>query len=141
MKYTFFEHTADMGVEAEAPTLEQVFSLTALGMQNMISDTSKVEEATSRIINVEAEDLKSLLYDFLEQFLILFDSEGLLFSRIEVKSIKQEENIYKLESKAYGDNFSSTKHESKTHVKAVTYHGMIVEKRGENWFTHVLFDI
>jgi SHS2 domain-containing protein len=141
MKYKFFEHTADIGVEAVGSTIEEAFSNTALGLENIITDTSKVEEKTERPINLESEDLKSLLYDFLEQFLVLFDSEELFFSRIEVKSIKGQEGKYSIEAIAYGEKYNPDKHESKTHVKAVTYHQMKVEEKEGKHIIHVLFDI
>jgi SHS2 domain-containing protein len=141
MKYRFFEHTADMGVEAEGDSIEEAFSATALGLEDMITDITKVGAEIKKEINVESEDYNSLLYDFLEQFLILFDSEELLFSKVEVKSISESDGKYKLEAIAYGEKFDSEKHESKTHVKAVTYHGMEVKEESGKFHTKVLFDI
>lgn len=141
MKYKFIEHTADIGIETEAKTLEEVFSNAALGLENVITDTSKVGDKIKRDIEVESEDLQSLLYDFLEKFLILFDSEGLLFSKIDVKSIKGKEGEYKLKAVLYGEKYKPDKHISKTHVKAITYYGMKVEKRKDKFYVKVIFDI
>ncbi len=124
MKFKFVEHTADVGVEAYGESLEETFSNAALGFFEIMTDTSKIEEKETREIEAKGEDLKSLLYDFLEQFLILHDSENLIFTRVEIKI-----NGNELVGKVWGDVFDSTKHEDRTQVKAITYHDMSIEDK------------
>jgi len=122
MKFKFIEHTADMGIEAYGKDIKESFENAALGLFEMMTDTKKVEEKTRKIIEAKGEDLKSLLYDFLEQFLIIHDAENLVFSRVVIHSL--EDN--KIEAEAYGEEFDSSKHEDRTMVKAVTYQRMDV---------------
>ena len=124
MKFKFVEHTADVGVEAYGESLEETFINAALGLFEIMTDTSKVEEKEVREIKAKGEDLKSLLYDFLEQFLILHDSENLIFTKVVVKITNNE-----LIGKVWGDVFDSTKHEDRTQVKAITYHDMSIEDK------------
>ena len=121
MKYKFIEHTADVGIEAWGDSLSEAFENAALGIFEIMTDTSKVEQTEKREFEVESEDKQSLLYDFLENFLVLRDSQGLMFSRFRV-SIEGN----KLKAEAWGEEFDSEKHESKSEVKAITYHRMEV---------------
>ena len=84
--YEFLEHTADIKVRAYGKTLEQAFINAAYALTNIVTK-DKIKKIIEKTIKVESEDEKSLLYDFLEQFLILIDSEGFLLA--EIKELKR----------------------------------------------------
>lgn len=136
MPIKYFEHTADIGINASGKNLEQAFENAALALFGIMTNTKKVKTEIKREIKIESEDLESLLYDFLEKFLIFHDAENLLFSKFKVKKIIKNTK-YKLEAEAWGEQFDEKRHESKTLVKAVTYHGMKIGKDK----VHVLVDI
>ncbi|MFQ6010310.1 MAG: archease [Candidatus Aenigmatarchaeota archaeon] len=141
MEYKFFEHTADTIFEGYGKSYEEAFASAALAMQEVMTDTSRVEAKQEEKIEAEARDMKALLYDFLEKFLILKDAKNLVFSKFEVKRIDKTDRGYRLEAKAWGEEFNPEKHEDKSHVKAVTYHEMeIGEKEGKK-YVRVLVDI
>ena len=127
MKFKFIEHTADVGVEAYGENLEESFENAALGFFEIMTDTSKVEASVKKEFEIESEDEKSLLYDFLERFIIFKDAEDLVFSKFKVNITKDEK--YKLKAEAWGEEFDPEKHEDKTHVKAITYHRMEVSEK------------
>lgn len=127
--YEFFDVTADIGFWAYGKTLEESFENAALAMFNVMSKTETVAEKESRKINIESEDLTSLLYDFLEELLFTYEVDLFLFSKFEV-SIKKEQinskEIYKLEAVATGEKIDWNKHYRGSEVKAITFHMMEV---------------
>ena len=141
MQYKFFEHTADTIFEGYGKTFEEAFSNAALAMQEVMTDISKVEPKQEEKIEAKGEDMKALLYDFLEKFLILKDAKNLLFSEIKVKKIEKVADGYKITAVAKGEEFNPEKHEDKTHVKAVTYHEMEVGEKEGKKYVRVLIDI
>ena len=82
-KFEFLEHTADTKIRAYGLSLEEAFSNAALALTTVITNTSKVKTSTKKTIEVESEDEKALLYDFLEQFLILLDTEHFLLNSVK----------------------------------------------------------
>lgn len=141
MKFKFVEHTADVGIESYGKKLEEAFSGVALGMFEVMTNTKKIKPKIKKEIKIESEDLKSLLYDFLEKFLIFHDVENLMFSKFDVKKIWKERNKWNLECEAWGEEFDPKRHEDRTLVKAVTYHDMKILKKGELQYVYVLVDI
>ncbi|MBS7287413.1 MAG: archease [Candidatus Freyarchaeota archaeon] len=126
--FRFLEHTADVKIEAEGETLEKAFEEAAKALYELMTDTSKIEPKVERKIEIEGKDLESLLYNWLEEFIYLTDSEGLVFSEINVKAIRKEgDDLYKLVATANGEKFNPRKHVSKTDVKAATYHEMEID--------------
>ena len=141
MKYKFFPHTADTIFEAYGNSLEEAFGNAALAVEEVMTDTSKVGAKVNKTIKAEGEDLKSLLYMFLEKLLILKDSQDLLFSKFNVLKIETTAKGLMLEASASGEKFDTKKHESRTLVKAITYHDReIGEKKGKK-YVRVLVDI
>jgi len=139
-RWEHYEHTADIGIRGYGDTLEEAFEAVAIALFDVMVDVRKVEKKEVKEIEVEGEDLYSLLYNFLEELLILHDTEGLVFGDFEVK-IEKTEQGYRLKAKPYGEKLSE-KHEPKEEVKAITYHEMKIKQltSGE-WMAQLVPDI
>ena len=128
-KFEFFDVTADIGYWAYGKTLEESFENAALAMFNVITNTQKVAKKDIREIFIESEDKLSLLYDFLEELLILQELDLILFSDFNI-SIKKEKNngedTFKLNAIAKGESIDWNIHERRSEVKAITFHMMEV---------------
>ena len=134
-KYEFLEHTADIKFQAFGKSVEEVFENSALAMFNSMYD-GKVKEKKSFKINVKGKDFESLLYNFLEEVLFLFDSEN--FFMAKVKKIKITED-FGLEAEISGDDAKN--YEIHLGVKAVTYNDMFVKKGKGKWVAQVVLDV
>ncbi len=139
--YRFHEHTADIIVEAWGNTLEEMFEEAAKGVSEVMTDIRKVEPKIKKQIVVTGMDLQNLLLRWLEELLILHDSEGLVFSEFHVKKIEEKNEEYKLEAIVGGEKFDKNKHESRTHVKAITYAQMEIKKEKDAWRAFFTLDI
>ena len=138
-KFEFFDVTADAGYKAYGNTLEESFENAALAMFEVMTDTNSIKPEIERKIHVESEDEYALLYDWLSEFLVILDSEFLVFSKFKV-NIEKKGDEYSLNGTAWGEEFNLKKHESRAEVKAVTYHLMDV-KKNENYMVQVILDI
>ena len=134
--YKFLPHTADVRIKAYGKTLEEAFMNSAYAVTDVVTDHKKIKPVTEKIIKVEAEDQESLLYDFLEQFLVLIDSEGFLLN--EIKELKITNN--KLTAKIAGDTHPEN-YEIHTHVKAMTYQEMSIKKEKDKYTIQFIVDI
>lgn len=132
MKFKYLPHTADAKFEAYGKTLEEAFENAAYALFNMIIETKKVEAKIKKNVAIRSENLESLLYDWLEKFLFLLDTENFLLSEAKVKSIKKKNEEYRLEAELEGDIFPK-KYEIEGEVKAITYNEMQVKKQTKGW--------
>jgi SHS2 domain-containing protein len=135
-KFEFLEHTADIKFRAFGKTLEEVFENSALAMLNIIYK-GKVKEEKKLKIKANGKDIESLLYNFLEEFLFLFDSENFLLS--DVKNIKINEKNFTAEAEVVGDDVINYK--TSVHVKAITYNEMFVKKDKNKYTAQVVVDV
>lgn len=134
-------HTADIIVVGYGETLEKAFANAAKGVFNIITDIKKVEPKECREVVDEADDLEQALYKWIDDLLLFFDAEGLVFSEFEVKLEKTEDGKYKIVGKACGERFDPQKHEYGTIVKAMTYAEMEIKKLDGCWMVKFVVDI
>jgi SHS2 domain-containing protein len=128
MTFRFLEHISDVYVEALGSSLEEAFVQGAYAIFETMTDIKTLEAIESREIEIEAEDLQALLFEWIDQFLYLFDTEGLMFSKFNIK-IEKITNGYKLKGMCWGEKFDPEKHPARTEIKAPTYSLMeIIQK-------------
>lgn len=136
--YKFLEHTADVKVHVEAKSLEELFSESSKALLESIYGKLKIKEEKEREIDVEGEDLESLLYNFLEEFVFLLEAKGFLVS--QVKEIKIDEDDFSLKAKVVGDDLE--KYSFVNDVKAVTYSEMFVRlEEKKKWISEFVLDV
>ena len=134
--YEFLPHTADTRIRAYGRTLEEAFINCALATTDTITDHKKIKAAVEKKIKVKSENKESLLYDFLEQFLILLDSEGFLLNSVKKLEIKENQ----LTATVIGDTHPE-KYQIRTHVKAITYQEMSIKKEKDLYVINFILDI
>uniref|UniRef100_A0A2K5P7L4 Protein archease n=1 Tax=Cercocebus atys TaxID=9531 RepID=A0A2K5P7L4_CERAT len=109
-KYEYLDHTADVQLHAWGDTLEEAFEQCAMAMFGYMTDTGTVEPLQTVEVEIQGDDLQSLLFHFLDEWLYKFSADEFFIPR-EVKVLKE---------------FSSSKHPQETEVKAITYSAMQV---------------
>ncbi|HLC81439.1 MAG TPA: archease [Candidatus Nanoarchaeia archaeon] len=134
--YEFLPHTADTRIRAYGKTLEEAFINCALATTDTITDHQKIKPKTVKTIKVKSENKESLLYDFLEQFLILLDSEGFLLNSVKKLSIKDHQLTAVVAGDTHPENYSII-----THVKAITYQEMSIKKEKDLYVINFILDI
>ena len=138
--FSYFETTADLGVEATGKSLEEAFKEGAKGLYNIMVDIDKVDKKESVEFEVEGESLEELLYNFLNELLFYTDVDNLVFSDFDIK-IEKDDNNYKLRCTAYGEKIDKEKHNIKEEVKAVTYHKMEIKQEDDGWKIRYIVDL
>ncbi|MFC1914684.1 archease [Chloroflexota bacterium] len=134
--FEIIEHTADVGIIARGVSLNQTFANAARALFSIITRLENVAEVLHRDIELVASDQESLLVDWLNELIYLFDTENVLFKRFEISEL----NNTRLKARSYGEKVDKSRHELKTGVKAATYHMLRIDK-GDGWQAQVLFDI
>lgn len=136
MKYKFLEHTADVQYEAYGETIEECFLNSSEAMIVSICD-SEIKGDKKKELKISGDDFENLLYEFLEEILFIFESENLILSGIE--NLKIDKSNFELTCSAFFDD--SSKYDFFSHVKAITYNEMKVEKQNNVWVSKVTLDV
>ena len=137
------EHTADVLVIAKGRTIEELFEYSALGVYEIMTDTSKVRPLRRLEVEVTGFDLYNLLYRWVEELLYYTDSEGMVFSIFRICSVeRREDEEWALKAVVWGERFDPERHEHRTIVKAMTYAQMEIARVGDScWAATFVPDI
>ncbi|MEM0023126.1 MAG: archease [Thermofilaceae archaeon] len=140
--FAHLPHTADVLIEAWGSTLEEAFEYAALGVLEVMTDTSKVQPKVEVTIIARGIDLEALLYDWIEQLIVVFDTRHLLLSQFKVLEISRDQDgVFHLCARAWGEEYDPERHESRTLVKAMTYHSMEIVQGPERTTLRFVVDI
>jgi SHS2 domain-containing protein len=139
-KYEFLEHTADIYVASYGKNISEVFENAALALFDVMTDVKKIDRKFVEKVKVKGQDDFSLLYNWLECFILKFEIENKLFSKFKVNEIKKKNSEFYLRASIYGECFDPKKHPSKVEIKAITYHNMKIE-HNEHFVAKFLLDI
>ena len=140
--FEFRDHTADVQVRSWGSSLEEAFSQTAYSLMATITpNLKKITPKVEREITIEAEDKEALLFDFLSEFLYIFDVDEFVFNKIYVRSIEKCKDKYKLRATLKGEKFDLNKHEIGIEVKGITYSFLNIEEKHESIVIDIVFDI
>ncbi len=140
-KFEFKEHTADVLIVAYGSSLEELFENAAQAVFEVMTDTSRIEPRVEKRIEEMGFDLENLLYRWLEDLLVYYDAENMVFGKFKVYNIDRRGEDYVLSASAWGEEFDEKKHERRTIVKAITYAQMKIEKEGNTWKASFVVDI
>ena len=139
--YRFLEHVTDALAEAWGNTLEDAFAQAGLALFDTMLDTKSVRTIMNEEIQTIGHDEKELLYNFLEQLLLLFEIKQFAVGSISVKSTSKTSGRLRLEGHVIGEPFDPHRHHGKVEVKGVTYHLMEIERRPEKTTVRFLLDL
>ena len=134
--FEIVNHTADVGIVAYGASMNQAFANAARALFSLITELDDVAEVLYRDTELTASDEESLLVEWLNELIYLFDVENIVFKRFDIIQL----NSTQLKARSYGEKVDSAKHKLKTGVKAATYHMLKVDKTN-GCQVQVLFDI
>lgn len=136
--YEVIDHTADIGVRVAAENLEELFIRAAEAMFDVMIDSKPNLTANINVpIEVSAERPDELFVKWLQELLYIFDTRHLVLSGFYIDDISGTA----VSGTAKGMKFDKLRHEVKRQIKAVTYHKLTLEKKGDTWHATVIFDI
>ena len=136
-KFEFLDHTGDLGIRAFGNSLTDLFRHAAEALFHVITDPETVCSAEARKIAIEANGLDELMISWLNEFIYLFDTQGLLFRDFDFLSLNEQA----LEATVRGEPYDESRHPIKTTVKSATYHQLQIRQVKGIWEAQVILDL
>ena len=135
--YEYFEHTADVGLRARAGDLDTLFAEAARGLFTLIVDNLDAVHAHRDLsIQLPSAPKPDLLFDWLSELLYTFETQHLLLSKFDVHIAPAG-----LNATVAGEPIDPDRHRLGSEVKAVTYHGLMVQNDKDGYLAEVILDI
>ena len=143
MPFEFVEDavTSDVTFRAWGGSLDELFAAAIdATAATMVDDLDTVRPRVQRAVAVEANALDLLLLRLLEEAIFLKDTERLLLRAAEVR-VDPDAQPPSARATLVGEPIDRTRHALMADVKAVTLHGLSVERRATGWHASVTLDV
>jgi SHS2 domain-containing protein len=140
-KYIFLDHTADVAVDVDADTLDELFTAAAFAWRDSISDDKESSQSQERSLVLSENGLEILLVSFLSELNFLYQSKSWMMNSIKYIEIGKKDDGWTLSLKILGGNFNRNDMKLKSEIKAITYHQMEIKEKNEKFSTRIVFDI
>ena len=123
-RFELIEHTADIGLAAYGHDLAEAFANAAYGLFSIIAHLDGVREEEFRRVELKEEDIETLLFEWLNHLLYIFDVEMMLLKRFDIERF----DGLSLKANCYGEKYNPSRHHLKMGVKSATYHMLKVDR-------------
>ena len=134
---TQLPHTADIRLQIEAGTLEELFLAGLKGLGSQLKEglcDQETKFSMQETIQTNSIDTSALLVDFLNDVLTKSYAEQAVFCRAEFSELTDTS----VQATVYGQQVDDVDED----IKAVTYHEAdVCQNDAGNWQTNLIFDI
>jgi tRNA nucleotidyltransferase (CCA-adding enzyme) len=136
-RWDHFEHEADIGVRAIAPSRAKLFELLAEALTAIITEPANVRPVETITIHCEAPDDALLLVDWLNALIFEMATRRMLFGAWRV-----EFDDHRLTARVSGEAVDRARHQPVVEVKGATYTALSVEQdEGGAWHGQCVVDV
>ncbi len=138
--YEIFEHTADLGIRIRAENIDELFADAARGLFSLLVANPDLVQATEETtFQLRANSLEDLLHDWLSELLYAFYVRRLVLTAFEVQV--RTAAAPELTATAGSEPLNPDRHDIGAEVKAITWHGLKVERLDDEWRAEVIVDV
>lgn len=135
--YELIDHTADLGIKIKGETLPELFSNAAYAMFDLLLEIDKIKPEETVKIKITDGEMEDIFVDWLRKLLLKFYNDRWAFKEFNIQKLDKSG----LEAEVKGEKIDPSKQNLKTELKAVTYHGLKIQKVGGLWEAQIIFDI
>ncbi len=135
--FELFDHTADLGLRAWAPTQVELVEPLTRGFYATIGDIAAGPGGGEQTLTIAGADPALRWRDYLARLLLLFECDGIVV--VDPRVTRLDEGT--LEVVARHAPFDEAAAEMAREVKAVTYHDLSLIEADGKWTFTVIVDI
>jgi len=138
--FKYLEHITDAYIEAWGDSLEEAFSYAGAAMINVMFEIKNIRGTSKTDFQVEGEDYLELLFNWLEEVLLLISIGNQVISSFEIE-ISKLDTKYRLTAWGMAESIDISKHNYRTEIKGITYHEMEVLQEDGRYKVRFILDL
>lgn len=139
--FKIISHTADIGLELKAPSVEKLFEEAALGFKYCLIEEGDIESEELKNIHLTGNNLEDLIVQWLSELNYLVTVHNWILNEVKIIKIFSKNSDWILDSTILGKIIDFNKHEIAIDIKAITYHQLKIEQTKGMFKTKIFFDI
>jgi SHS2 domain-containing protein len=135
------DHTADVGFEIEAPTLETLFDEARRALLMTVFEQPPERGEDEDSVWLSAPNLETLLVRWINELVFFIQGDGFVPVRADIEIREAGEGSFSLEARLTGAPLDLEGYGWQGEIKSATFHGLEVTRGGEGWQAQVILDV
>ena len=135
------DHTADVGFELGAPSLEALFDEARRALLMIVFEHPPEEGEGVDAVRFAAPDRETLLVRWLNELVYLIQDAGFVPAVAEIQLPEAGDSGYALEARLTGAPLLLEQYGWQGEIKSATFHGLEVTKDEDGWHARVILDV
>jgi SHS2 domain-containing protein len=135
------DHTADVGFELGASTLEELFEEARRALLMVVFERPPEGGRDGREVRLWAPDRETLLVRWLNELAYLIQDSGFVPVGAEIEIRKTGEAGLSLEANLTGVPLLLEEYGWQGEIKSATFHGLDITNDDEGWHARVILDV
>ncbi len=135
------DHTADVGFELRAPTLEELFEEARRALLMVVFERPPEGGKEEGEIRLSAPDLETLLVRWLNELTYLVQDAGFVPVGAEIWIRKSDGTNPSLEARLAGAPLLLEEYGWQGEIKSATFHGLDIANDDGGWHARVILDV
>lgn len=137
-KYRITRHQSELAVRVNGDSQADLFTNSGIALFDvMVADMERIEKKESLPLEVEGTDRDDLMVNWVRELLYLYQGSGYLLREFVIREVK--DTLVKAE--VAGEKIDPDRHEIVQEIAAVAFHKSRMEKTGNLWTAHLIFEI
>lgn len=134
-----FDHTADVGMKVAAGSLDDLFRTAAEGLFDyIVVNRGDVRDADVEAVDLRADSPSELLGLWLNELIFRSETRHRVYARFDVTVTDEGRSLH---AEIAGEPIDRDRHVMDHEVKAVTHHGLTLERAADGWEAEMILDI
>ena len=137
-KYRLTKRQSELAVRVTGDSQADLFAHSALALFDvMVADVDKIESKERLPLEVEGSDRDDLMVNWVRELLYLYQGSGYLLKEFVIREVK--DTVVKAD--VAGEKIDPDRHEIQQEIAAVAFHKSRMEKTGDQWTAHLIFEL
>ena len=135
--FRLFEHTADIGIDADGSSLAELFHAAADGLLHLLGGEPAATLAERRTLTIAASDGEELLVNWLNEILFQLETRRFYPGAVRILEAAPTHLVAELR----GEPLDPERHTFARMAKAATYHNLQLLESDGHWRARICIDL
>jgi SHS2 domain-containing protein len=135
--YRLNKRQSEIAVRVVGNSQADLFANSAFALFDVMVEMQAIEARERLPLEVEGSDRDDLMVNWVRELLYLYQGSGYVLREFQIREVK--DTVVKAE--VAGEKIDPDRHEIKQEIASVAFHKSRMDKTGDQWTAHLIFEL
>ncbi|HUF43172.1 MAG TPA: archease [Verrucomicrobiae bacterium] len=135
--YRLNKRQSEIAVRVVGNSQADLFANSAFALFDVMVEMQAIEARERLPLEIEGSDRDDLMVNWVRELLYLYQGSGYVLREFHIREVK--DTVVKAE--VAGEKIDPDRHEIKQEIASVAFHKSRMDKTGDQWTAHLIFEL